>query len=429
MNSGNSAGVAELATFPAAVDSAGITYILVQNGNTISAIPANQAVPQTAQSMPVPTPDDSNALSAPSNFLSRFQAVGGSPNAPTVATAVPDVYVPPVATPPSSSRPVCTAQDGSGSCLCPDCALRTPAVPHPPVVPALNDINTQFISGITAKRAYKPALTKPASPSKQVILKKNALIQPKIVAPAPVSPPKGPATAATVQEPLTPSKVPISSPNIAVVRPMENPLQKMSNQIAQIEANFSNMPTSVASFYQSGLFSPPQSLANGRLVPNTVTTETSMENENATTEPSQDAISDKTETTCNNNPEKSNDETVDLKTKSIKVTLKRKEGGDSYSINDVKESGIETKGAMRSLKIKARITSGEQAGTATDVVVVPVIQTIPIVKGGTGQSPTIRYDEKQGLVCIVPATDDSQDLERKARLVSSRVGIKSFGIP
>jgi hypothetical protein len=64
--------------------------------------------------------------------------------------------------------------------------------------------------------------------------------------------------------------------------------------------------------------------------------------------------------------------------KSIKITLKRQEGGDSYSLLNISESGNQAPGTMRSLKIKGKITSGEQAGNTTDVVVRPVVHTIPI---------------------------------------------------
>ncbi|CAG7834252.1 unnamed protein product [Allacma fusca] len=251
-------------------------------------------------------------------------------------------------------------------------------------------------------------------------------------------------------ESTTLGKVPMSSPNIAVVRPMENPLQKMSNQVAQIEVNF-NSPSAVVPLNQTetSRFAlspfeerildsisplPNESLCKDRQTMAEISSKFVAVVEQANLEsrlcepvqkdnilPKEAEVSNQDST---NKPE------GDSKGKSIKVTLKRKEGGDSYSINDIRETGVESAGAMRSLKIKAKITSGEQAGTATDVVVTPVIQTIPIVselKTTNGQQSSIGYDEKQGLVCTITVPGQSDQVNDVSSNIQSSLPLTGEG--
>ncbi|CAL8111892.1 unnamed protein product [Orchesella dallaii] len=228
------------------------------------------------------------------------------------------------------------------------------------------------------------------------------------------------------------NRAPISSANIAVVRPMENPLQKLSDQISQIESTFmapqqqqqTTQPT-VQTMMPQGphltlvTVSPPPSLINsparspqivasaevfsvatGSPIQQQVTqllemtkSGTSMDL-NAMPEPRLTLVDHGTTSSASlPSPSKTavvrNGTLAGVKrktpptatesgpNKSIKVTLRRKEGGDSYSINRITGSAS-GKGTMKSLKIKGQIKSGEQAGTLTDVVVVPVIHTVPI---------------------------------------------------
>jgi hypothetical protein len=208
----------------------------------------------------------------------------------------------------------------------------------------------------------------------------------------------------------------------AVVRPMEHPLQKLTHQISQIESTFNNLssshvavssttpPSSIISnapreeeeqvpvvITSSQLSSsdsdpiinnnPPRSIKKD-IVPSTI---------NRLTKP-RGTESKKRKKTTNNNKIKSTTTTSTTTTtttsnvngspaKPIKVTLKRKERGDSYSVKDISAESDGGDGGVgvgaeeykfKSLKITARVTSGELEGTMMDVVVEPKIHIITI---------------------------------------------------
>lgn len=239
--------------------------------------------------------------------------------------------------------------------------------------------------------------------------------------------------------------------NVAVVRPMENPLQKLSDQISQIESTFlssqhqvhpppsqlqqvphqqqqSPIPAATAPYHPQGphltlvTASPPSSRVS---IPSTAPahpttgdsptpnapittahhlTESNKQNSEGVprltlvdhgspvSSPNKVAstpstpvrngtmagVKRKAPTTPTSSPG-----TEGPTNKSIKVTLRRKEGGDSYSINRISGSASAS-GTMKSLKIKGQIKSGEHAGTSTDVAVVPCIHTVPIPFSETG---------------------------------------------
>jgi hypothetical protein len=102
--------------------------------------------------------------------------------------------------------------------------------------------------------------------------------------------------------------------------------------------------------------------------------------------------------------------------KAIKITLKRKEGGDSYSINSFSAPGSQITGTMRSLKIKAKITSGEQAGTSTDVEVQPVVHTVPI-PNESEENPTVCEDVRavEGVAPPSAAVQNAEDIITSAK--------------
>jgi len=169
----------------------------------------------------------------------------------------------------------------------------------------------------------------------------------------------------------------------AVVRPMEHPLQKMSDQISQIESIFSATPTlvPVRSTENPATLSENERKDTRGISHATQSLNSSAPQGNSNIQPTVDLTEDSSTTMQRaqvNTGAKRKGGTVSASpAKSIKVTLKRKERGDSYCINDISETGASS-GPMRSIKIKAKITTGELAGTSTDVVVEPKIHIVPI---------------------------------------------------
>ena len=181
----------------------------------------------------------------------------------------------------------------------------------------------------------------------------------------------------TVQQALS------SSGNVAVVRPLENPLQKLSDQISQLSKTLEHAvrkpsPDTVRADINHKSGKVGKGLMNG------ITTKLQTAGKEAVKRQSR------------KKPLKSDQPADPSKAKSIKVTLKRKEGGDSYAIKDVCETGEDGGGTMRSLKIKAKITNGDQAGTATEVVVVPIVHVVPIPFGEEGDR-TIAEEENENV--------------------------------
>lgn len=208
----------------------------------------------------------------------------------------------------------------------------------------------------------------------------------------------GPIVSSSVAPTLL--KVPTPSP-IAVVRPMEHPLQKMSNQIMNLESSLTtpingsnaaqiqnpifNSPPSIASAINSPQVSPPQLQPLELTPPEPIISSASETQFDSSPSESASRLTPEKETPkgkeVSMSPESKVEEAKAPLDKSIKIQLKRQQGGDSYSINKISGSAVtqsQFPGTFKTLKIKGKITTGDQAGTSTDVVVQPVVYTIPI---------------------------------------------------
>lgn len=176
----------------------------------------------------------------------------------------------------------------------------------------------------------------------------------------------------------------------AVVRPMEHPLQKMSHQISQLESTLNS----------------PSNISNSSAAGSVVASETVPAELGPVPDPDQVHVSEPSLQQGSKEsspapvppvaaplppgpviraPSRPRRKSVNGKTtgsspaKPIKLTLKRKERGDSYSVKDIYETGgSEAEFKFKNLKITARITSGELKGESTHVVVEPRIHFIPV---------------------------------------------------
>ncbi|XP_021963805.1 uncharacterized protein LOC110859227 [Folsomia candida] len=220
----------------------------------------------------------------------------------------------------------------------------------------------------------------------------------------------------------------------AVVRPMEHPLQKLSHQISQIESTFNSLSGGTVSTFASQSvdtlqgFLNPNNNTHHTATPTTTTFNNTppcgtlgiqKEDTEGTLEPAarlhhswdngQGAVhrprqKKKANTAALATSHSSPAKCATSPPKPIQLTLKRNERGGSYSVKHISEtSKSEAKSKFKSLKITARITSGELEGTMTNVVVEPKIHIIPtpdpdgdeldsnltIPEGGEGSSSVI----------------------------------------
>lgn len=231
----------------------------------------------------------------------------------------------------------------------------------------------------------------------------------------------------------------------AVVRPMEHPLQKLSHQISQIESTFNSLTSSGGNATQIQPNDVPVSRPVDESLPEpvddsnthgtisqtptpmpmpTIPTPTVMTTQKYTTgeaerpplstlqesrptppnpeeTPPRPRQKRKAITSTNSSPSKS----VLSPPKPIQLTLKRNERGGSYSVKHISETKPEANSKFKSLKIRARITSGELEGTMTNVVVEPKIHLIPIPDqdGDEGDSNLTITEDGEGASSVIPS--------------------------
>ena len=343
------------------------TYIIVQQGNSFSTIPISNNKP--GSSMPVNSQQMAGEIQcinqrSISNNTQRLHNTGGMSN-PTPQ-----------------------------SCPCENCTQRNLCSPKKGFPPGFN-VWTSPKSKRGPKKVQIPVNANIPSP----FSKPSASLLPKLLPAASTNTNMALSTSRTVRPiVVTPNS------NIAVVRPMEHPLQKLTDQISQIESTFQGPVTvNTQSHVNPAIQVPPVATT----VTNSLESNTSSEGIPAKKGISKDVPSNK----------------------SIKVTLTRREGGENYSIRNISETGGSMTGTMRSLKIKAKITSGEKAGTSTDVVVQPTVHMVPIpdpdVEEGSNGDRTISEDKNEEVLEVkgIPVVPKKPKLVRKAG-IELRISLK-----
>ncbi|CAG7723845.1 unnamed protein product [Allacma fusca] len=180
------------------------------------------------------------------------------------------------------------------------------------------------------------------------------------------------------------------NPSITMVRPVENPLQKLSDQISLIGKSL-QINTDIAS-------SPSKSHTECYQVSNNLLMKKPPKIENISLPNSDKVITPTAKlpvtkkrqavNTCEDQSKpakrkyikkQTNNQEANQNEKSIRVTLKRNEGESLYTVRNVRQTGCENGGSMKSLKIKAKVANGDnKVGITAEVVVIPNVHVIPI---------------------------------------------------